>query len=77
MDFLYKAKESKAKFKKWNQKFFCTTKKITDLCHPSKTQSTEWEKIFAIDMSDKADIPISQVTDGYPSPRPVRNWVTQ
>ena len=48
-----KAKKIKAKINKWDLirlKRFCTAKETTD---KTKTQPTEWEKIFANDMTDK------------------------
>ena len=48
-----KARETKAKMNYWNLiriKSFCTSKKTV---HKTKIQPTEWEKIFANDISDK------------------------
>ena len=53
MDLSPKVKEIKAKINKWDQnklKSFCTTKESTE---KMKRQPTEWEKIFANDMTDK------------------------
>ena len=47
------AKEIIAKLNKWDLiklKSYCTTKEAID---KTKRQSTEWEKIFAKDMTDK------------------------
>ena len=48
-----KVKEIKAKINKWDiikLKNFCTEKKNID---EMRKQPTEWEKIFAIDMTNK------------------------
>ena len=48
-----KVKEIKAKINKWDiikLKNFCTEKKTID---EMRKQPTEWEKIFAIDMTNK------------------------
>ena len=53
LDYSPKAIEIKAKINKWGQiklKTFCTAKETID---KTKRQSTEWEKIFAKDMTDK------------------------
>ena len=47
------ARERKAKINKWDyikRKTFCTVKEII---YKMKRQSTEWEKIFANDISNK------------------------
>ena len=52
-----KAKETKAKIHKWDlikHKSFCTAK---EAIHKTKRQPTEWEKIFANDMTNKGLIP--------------------
>ena len=49
----FRIKEIKTKINKWNLitlKGFCTTKKIIN---KTKRQSTEWEKIFANDVTNK------------------------
>jgi len=48
-----KAKEIKTKMKKWELKNFCTTKEIINKV---RRQPTEWEKIFANDMTNKGQI---------------------
>ena len=48
-----RVKETKAKVKKWDLiklKSFCTAKEILN---KTKTQPTEWEKLFENDMTDK------------------------
>ena len=53
MDLSTKTKEIKVKINKWDlikRKIFCTAKKTID---KMKRQPTEWEKIFANDMTDK------------------------
>jgi len=51
LDLHLKAKEIKAKTKKWDLiKGFCTAKETT---HKTKTQPTAWEKIFVNDLTDK------------------------
>ena len=48
-----KAKETKTKMNYWDfikVRSFCTAK---DTVHKTKRQPTEWEKIFANDISDK------------------------
>ena len=57
LDLSPKIKEIKAKINKWNlikHKTFCTAKKSTDR---TKRQPTEWEKIFANDMTNKGLVP--------------------
>ena len=52
-----KAKETKTKINKWDLSKFeslCTAKKTID---KMKRQRTEWEEIFANDMTDKGLIP--------------------
>ena len=52
-----KAKEIKANINKWDLikvKSICTAKETTD---KTKRQPTEWEKIFANDMTDTGLIP--------------------
>ena len=53
LDISPKAKETKVKINKWNLiklKSFCPTK---ETINKKKRQPTEWEKIFANDMTDK------------------------
>ena len=51
LDLHLKAKEIKAKTKKWHLiKGFCTAKETT---HKTKTQPTAWEKVFVNDLTDK------------------------
>ena len=62
-----RAMEIKTKINKWNLitlKGFCTTKKIIN---KTKRQSTEWEKIFANDATNKGLISkvYKQLTDKF------------
>ena len=53
LDLSLKAKDIKAKMNKWDLiklESFCTTKETID---KMKRQPTEWEKIFATDMTDR------------------------
>ena len=58
-----KAKEIKAKINKWDLiklKSFCT---VMETINKMKRQPTEWEKIFAIDMTNKGLI--SKINNSY------------
>ena len=57
LDLSPKAKETRSKINKWHLiklKSCCTGKETTDII---ERQATEWEKIFANDMTDKGLTP--------------------
>ena len=78
LDLSPKTKETKAKINKWDLiklKSFCTEKETTD---KMKIQSTEWEKMFANDMTDKGLIlkiykQVMQLNAKNPN-NPIKKW---
>ena len=77
MDQSSKAKEIKAKINKWyiiKLKSFCTAKEIID---KMKRQPTEWEKIFANDMTTKGLVPKIYKQLKQLNIKRTNNWITK
>ena len=77
MDQSSKAKEIKAKINKWyiiKLKRFCTAKETID---QMKRQPTEWEEIFANDMTNKGLVPKIYKQLKQLNLKRTNNWITK
>ena len=78
LDMSPKARETKAKMNYWDFikiKSFCTAKETVIKTKQNGRQPTEWEKIFANDISDKRLVSkIYKVLIKHPKNNPVKKW---